>query len=113
MPDEDSSNGKVGASACDDACPVARTARLIEGKWTTRIIRDLLPGKRRFSELQASLGGVSPKMLAVRLRFLEQEGIVIKTIYPVVPPHTEYELTKRGKRLQDVIAAMAAFGMTI
>lgn len=59
---------------CDESCPVARTARLIEGKWTTRIVRDLLTGKKRYSELQRSLVGISPKVLAERLRFLENEG---------------------------------------
>ena len=44
---------------CDESCPVARTARLIEGKWTTRIVRDLLTGKKRYSELQRSLTGIS------------------------------------------------------
>lgn len=98
------------APPCDQACPVARTARLIEGKWTTRIVRDLLTGKKRYSELARSLAGISPKMLAERLRFLEDEGLIEKTIYPVVPPHTEYCLTKRGLKLRSVIAAMARFG---
>ena len=95
---------------CDESCPVARTARLIEGKWTTRIVRDLLTGKKRYSELQRSLTGISPKVLAERLRFLEDEGLIDKTIYPVVPPHTEYRLTKRGLKLRGIIAAMARFG---
>ncbi len=99
--------------ACDDACPVRRTALLIEGKWTTRIVRDLLPGKKRYSELLQSLHGVSPKVLAARLKFLEQQGIVTKTIYPEIPPRTEYQLTPRGKRLRGVIAAMAKFGATL
>lgn len=101
----------VISGVCDDDCPVRRTARIIEGKWTTLIIRDLLAGPRRYSELQRSIGGISPKMLAQRLAFLESEGIVSKTIYPVVPPHTEYALTERGRALEAVISAMAAFGV--
>lgn len=101
------------AQPCDDSCPVARTARLIEGKWTTRIVRDLLMGKKRYSELQRSLAGISPKVLAERLRFLEEAGVIEKTIYPVVPPHTEYQLTEKGLKLRDVIAAMARFGETV
>ena len=96
---------------CGESCPVARTARLIDGKWTTRIVRDLLTGKKRYSELQQSLIGISPKVLAVRLRFLEAEGLISKTVYPVVPPHTEYRLTERGMELRKVIAAMARFGL--
>lgn len=95
---------------CDTECPVAKTARLIEGKWTTLIIRDLMSGKRRFSELQRSLVGISPKVLAERLKFLEGEGLISKTTYPVMPLHTEYELTRRGMQFQTVILAMAQFG---
>ena len=100
----------VSDDQCDGSCPVAKTARLIDGKWTTRIIRDLLSGKKRYSDLQRSLTGISPKVLAARLRFLEEEGLITKTVYPVVPPHTEYQLTERGMKLRGVIAAMAQFG---
>lgn len=95
---------------CNDACPVARTARLIDGRWTTLIIRDLLGGTRRYSELLRSLSGISPKVLAARLRFLEDEGLIFKTIYPEVPPRTEYRLSPQGQRLLVVIQAMAEFG---
>jgi len=100
----------VLARPCLDSCPVARAARIIDGKWTTQIVRDLLPGKKRYSELLRSLAGISPKVLAARLRFLEEEGLLTKTIYPEVPPRTEYALTQRGRRLTGVISAMAAFG---
>lgn len=103
----------ASALPCDDQCPVARTARLIDGKWTTLIVRDLLGGPKRYSQLQHSLGGISPKVLAARLKFMEHEGLISKTIYPVVPPHTEYRLTERGTALHGVIAAMAAFGGTL
>jgi len=95
---------------CDVSCPVHKTAQILDGKWTTLIIRDLLPGKRRYSELQKSLPGISPRVLAARLRFLEENGIVTKTIYPVIPPKTEYQLTALGKGLINVIAAMGKFG---
>ena len=95
---------------CGSECPVHKTAGILDGKWTTLIIRDLLPGKKRYSELLKSLEGISPKMLAARLTFLEAHGIVNKKIYPVVPPKTEYQLTALGRSLSDVIAAMAVFG---
>ena len=98
---------------CETSCPVAKTARLIEGKWTTLILRDLLSGKKRYSELQRSLSGISPKVLSARLKFLQDEGLITKTIYPVVPPHTEYQCTARGEKLQRVIAAMADFGSSL
>lgn len=95
--------------ACDAECPVRKTATLLDGKWTTLIVRDLLSGKKRYSELLHSLG-LSPKVLAARLRFLEQQGLIEKTIYPTVPPKTEYALTKTGAAMSGVIDAMAKFG---
>ena len=96
--------------ACDVECPVHRTAQIIDGKWTTQIVRDLLPGKKRYSELLSGLSGISPKILAQRLRLLEAEGLVTKTIYAEVPPRTEYALTQTGLELKGVIMEMARFG---
>lgn len=101
------------AATCADDCPVRLTAQLIDGKWTTLIVRDLLSGKKRYSELMRSLGGVSPKMLAARLRFLEEQGLVTRRVFPVVPPKTEYQLTPLGRRLEKVIRAMAEFGAAL
>lgn len=95
---------------CDDGCPVRKTADIIEGKWTTLIVRDLLPGKKRFSELLRAVEGISPKMLTARLKMLESRGLVEKTIYPVIPPKTEYRLSPLGRELEAVIIAMAQFG---
>ena len=98
------------APLCQDDCPVRKTAQIIDGKWTTLIVRDLLPGKKRYYELLDSLHGISPKMLATRLRFLEERGIIAKEIFPTIPPKTEYRLTPLGKKLQKVIVAMGEFG---
>lgn len=106
-------SGPAAADSCLDSCPVARAARIIDGKWTTQIVRDLLPGKQRYSELLRSLSGISPKVLAQRLRFLEDEGLLTKTTFAEVPPRTEYALTRRGRRLTGVISAMAAFGKAL
>lgn len=95
---------------CDDECPVARASEILSGKWTTLIVRDLLSGTKRYSELQRSLSGISPRMLAARLSMLEEAGLISKTIYPTVPPKTEYALTEAGRRIEPVIAAMAGFG---
>ena len=99
--------------ACSDACPVKKTAKIIEGKWTTLVIRELLPHKKRYSEIQRGLKGISPKVLTSRLRLLEREGLVTRTIYATVPPTTEYELTDIGKELREVLNAMAEFGKKI
>jgi len=98
---------------CNEQCPVKKTADLIEGKWTTLLIRELLAGKRRYSELQRGLPGISPKILTARLRFLEQKKLIHRSVFPTIPPTTEYELTKAGRGLEKVIQAMAAFGSEI
>ncbi len=95
---------------CDAECPIKKTVDLIEGKWTTLIIRELLPGKKRFSQIQRALGGISPKVLSQRLRMLEQNALITRTVYPTIPPTTEYELTGLGQRLKPVLLAMAEFG---
>ncbi|MEM6431901.1 MAG: helix-turn-helix domain-containing protein [Deinococcota bacterium] len=91
-------------------CTVERAAGVISGKWTTLILRDLLSGTKRFGELRHSLAGISPKTLTDRLRELEDQGVVVRTIYPEVPPRVEYSLTDKGQALGAVIQAMAQWG---
>lgn len=98
---------------CVDECPVKKTAEIIEGKWTTLVIRELLPNKKRYSEIQRALSGISPKVLTSRLRLLEHRGLLTRTIYPTVPPTTEYELTEIGRKLEAVLEAMANFGVEL
>ncbi len=98
------------AEVCDDECPIKKTADVMEGRWTTLVIRELLPGKKRFSEIQRALAGISPKTLTARLRLLERRGLLTRTVFPTVPPKTEYELTPLGHQLEAVLNAMADFG---
>ncbi len=100
----------VQAEVCDDECPIKKTADVIEGRWTTLVIRELLPGKKRFSEIQRALTGISPKVLTARLRLLERRQILTRAVFATVPPMTEYELTPLGRRLEAVLNAMADFG---
>ena len=93
-------------------CPVARTAEIISGKWTLLIIRDLTTGTKRFSELERSLVGISPKTLSERLSALEREGVLHRRTYAEVPPKVEYSLTVKGQALADVIDAMRTYGNT-
>ncbi|MEM7736283.1 MAG: helix-turn-helix domain-containing protein [Deinococcota bacterium] len=94
----------------DVRCTVERAAEVISGKWTTLILRDLLSGTKRFGELRHSLTGISPKTLTDRLRDLEEQDILTRTIYPEVPPRVEYTLTDKGRALGAVIQAMAQWG---
>lgn len=96
--------------ADEDACPVARSVAILDGRWTMLIIRDLLRGTRRFSELRASLAGISPKTLTDRLRSLEEHGVVERRYHAEIPPRVEYSLTARGAALEPVIASLAAWG---
>lgn len=100
-------------SVCQPDCPVAAAAAVLDGKWTTLIFRELLGGTRRYSQLQRALNGVTPRMLALRLSALEASGLVSKTVYPTVPPKTEYQLTALGRTAEPVIQAMAVFGQSL
>jgi DNA-binding HxlR family transcriptional regulator len=80
------------------------------GKWTLLVIRDLAEGRSRFCELERSLQGISPRTLSLRLRALEEEGIVERQTYPEVPPRVEYALTEKGRALVPLIDSMRAYG---
>ncbi|GAA3988018.1 hypothetical protein GCM10022247_03020 [Allokutzneria multivorans] len=88
-------------------CPIARFLVVLEGPWATLVVRDLLDGPKRFTELRAGLPGISPKTLSARLKRLEETGLVTRTAYAEVPPRVEYELTEAGARLKKVLDTMA------
>lgn len=92
------------------ACPVETTLTLIGDKWKVLILRDLLPGTKRFGELKKSIGKVSQKVLTAQLRDMEQNGLVHRKVYPEVPPRVEYSLTPLGKSLKPILDAMWNWG---
>lgn len=96
--------------ASRDECPVCRTAEIVCGKWTLLVIRDLAEGRSRFCELERSLKGISPRTLSLRLRALEEEGIVERQTFPEVPPRVEYALTAKGRALVPLIEDMRTYG---
>jgi DNA-binding HxlR family transcriptional regulator len=93
-----------------ESCSVAACAEIIGAKWTALLVHDLSEGPRRFSELEHSCAGISPRTLSERLRALEQEGIVLRRSFPESPPRVEYELTEKGGSLLPIIAEMRRFG---
>ncbi|MGH2908556.1 MAG: winged helix-turn-helix transcriptional regulator [Solirubrobacteraceae bacterium] len=95
-----------------DTCPVCRTAEIVCGKWTLLVIRDLADGRSRFCELERSLAGISPRTLSLRLRALEEVGIVERQTFPEVPPRVEYVLTTKGRALVPLIEDMRHYGET-
>ena len=92
------------------SCSVAACAEIVGAKWTAILVHDLSEGARRFSELQHSCPGISPRTLSERLRALEDEGIVVRHSFPESPPRVEYELTDKGEALLPIIDAMREFG---
>ena len=94
----------------EEICPVCATAELVCAKWTILVVRDLAAGRSRFCELERSLAGISPRTLSLRLRALEEHGIVERQTYPEVPPRVEYALTDKGRALLPIIEDMRRFG---
>lgn len=92
------------------ACPVETTLTLISDKWKVLIIRDLLPGTKRFGELKKSIGSVSQKVLTSQLRQMEENGLLVRTVFPEVPPRVEYTLTELRQSLKPVLDAMWNWG---
>ena len=92
------------------ACPVETTLTLISDKWKVLILRDLLPGTKRFGELKKSIGHVSQKVLTAQLRQMEQSGLVNRKVYAEVPPKVEYSLTDVGYSLKPILDAMWTWG---
>jgi DNA-binding HxlR family transcriptional regulator len=91
-------------------CPVAKTAEIISNKWTPLILRDLEHGQKRFSQLERSLAGVSPKTLSERLKRLEEANVIDRRCFAEVPPRVEYSLTAKGHDLLPLIDCMREFG---
>lgn len=92
------------------ACPVETTLTLISDKWKVLILRDLLPGTKRFGELKKSIGHVSQKVLTAQLRQMEQSRLVNRKVYAEVPPKVEYSLTDVGYSLKPILDAMWTWG---
>lgn len=91
-------------------CPVATTVALIGSKWKLLIIRNLRMRPWRFNELKRNLEGISQKSLTDSLRSLEEDGVVVRTVYPEAPPRVEYSLSELGESMRPILDAMEAFG---
>ncbi|OUR77527.1 transcriptional regulator [Marinomonas sp. 42_23_T18] len=98
---------------CSEECPIKKAAKVIEGKWTTLVIRELLTGEKRYFELQNALTGISPKVLSARLRSLEKHQLISRHVFATIPLTTEYKLTMLGKKMQPLLMAMADFGIEL
>ena len=94
----------------DSECPVEHVLALIGGKWKPMIIYHLLSGTHRFSEIRRKIPQATQQMLTLHLRQLEEDGLVVRTIYPEVPPRVEYSLSPVGRSLVPVFDKMLEWG---
>ena len=101
---------EMAVKAALPACPVETTLTLIGDKWKVLILRDLMPGTKRFGELKKSVGNVSQKVLTAQLRAMEESGLVDRKVYAEVPPRVEYSLTELGKSLKPILDSLWAWG---
>lgn len=100
----------VRMKQCTDPSPVNTTLKVIGGKWKPLILWYLHDGAKRFHELEKAVAGVTQKMLTQQLRQLEADGLILRKVYPEVPPKVEYSLTEYGRTLEPVLQAMAQWG---
>ncbi len=91
-------------------CPVATTVSIIGSKWKLLIMRNLLARPWRFNELKKDLDGISQKVLTDSLRSMEEDGIIIRTVFPEVPPRVEYALNELGESMRPILDAMKQWG---
>ncbi len=91
-------------------CPVEVTLQLIGDKWKVLILRELMPGKKRFGELQKSISHISQRMLTQQLKAMEQDGLVNRVAYAEIPPRVEYSLTELGESLEPILGSMSTWG---
>ncbi|MEM1193347.1 MAG: helix-turn-helix domain-containing protein [Pseudomonadota bacterium] len=96
---------------CSQGCPVEATLEVIGGKGKGIILSHLLDGTMRFSELQGAAGTVTQRMPTKQLRELENDGVISRKVYPVVPPKVEYSMTEKGRSLEPILIAMRDWGV--
>ena len=102
---------RITKEACQEKwCPIELALSAIGGMWKVIIIRELMTGVKRYGQLHRAISGVTHKMLTQQLRELEADGVVERTVYPVVPPKVEYKLTPLGERLKPIMDAMHDWG---
>ncbi|MGI9524961.1 MAG: winged helix-turn-helix transcriptional regulator [Hyphomicrobiaceae bacterium] len=97
---------------CDGSgiCPVEAALERIGGKWKGVALYHLLEGPLRYNELKRQVGNVTQRMLTKQLRELESDGLIVREVFPVVPPHVEYSLTDKGRTLKPILLALRKWG---
>ena len=105
---------RLNQKDCDPAhCPIEVALEVIGGMWKVIVVRELLTGTKRYSELHRGLRHATHKMLAQQLRQLEADGILDRKVYPQVPPKVEYSLTPLGRELGPLLDSMSGWGRRV
>ena len=105
---------RLDGGYCEPAwCPIEVSIEVIGGMWKVIIVRELLGGTKRYSQLHRALKRVTHKMLAQQLRELERDGVITRTVYPQVPPKVEYSLTPLGEALEPILETMHSWGARV
>ena len=104
---------ELRAPPTSENCAVERALSVVGAKWTLVVLHQLMDGPRRFSEMQKLIPAASPKMLTLRLRELEQLGLLTRTFHNEMPPRVEYELTPQGRSLRPIIASIEKWGRSL
>ena len=101
---------KINIMVKKNICPLDYTMSLIGTKWKPLVLFHLLPGRMRSGILQKKMPGISNKMFTQTVRDLEEDGLIMRKVYPVVPPKVEYSLTNRGQSLKDILLRLDNWG---
>lgn len=91
-------------------CPVEAAMDVIGGKYKALIVYELIGGTRRYNEIARAVPQATPRMLSKQLKELEEDGVINRILYPVVPPKTEYSLTELGQTLVPIVEALCSWG---
>ena len=110
-PVKETSTNQINKKTELSKCPVTFTLDKIGGRWKPIILFHLMTGTKRYSDLRRAIPPVSEKMLIQQIRELEEHKLVVRKVYPIVPPHVEYSLSKTGKELTPILEAMAQWGL--
>lgn len=92
------------------SCPVEAAMDVVGGKYKAQIVYELINGTKRYNEIQKALPQATPRMLSKQLKELEADGVINRTLYPVVPPKTEYSLTELGQTLVPIVESLCKWG---
>lgn len=107
---KENSTNSLNQKAINATCGTAATLTVISGRWKVNILWYLLEGKKRYSELRDKLPGISERILVMKLKEMEADGLISRTVYPEVPPRVEYEMTELGMSLERMLRAIDDWG---